>query len=190
MGANSSQSDSTNQSMNQTSNCIWRDKADVIPWAETCGQIRPIIEEKDNAAAEVHHLEITSAKLHYHERTDEIYYVLGGLARHPKVGASFEGFALDAVARRLGALRHECFFWATHQGAELDLLVVRGSKRLGFEIKHTVAPEVTRSMRVALADLRLDRIDVIHVGKDTYPLADRIRAVAFERLEQDIHPLR
>ena len=67
--------------MNQTSNCIWRDKADVIPWAETCGQIRPIIEEKDSAAAEVHHLEIIDAKLHYHERTDEIYYVLGGQGR-------------------------------------------------------------------------------------------------------------
>lgn len=50
----------------------------MIPWAETCGQIRPLIEEKDNAAAEVHHLEITDAKLHYHERTDEVYYVIGG----------------------------------------------------------------------------------------------------------------
>ena len=62
------------------------------------------------------------------------------LARHPKVGASFEGFAIDAVIRRLGAERRECHFWATHQGAELDLLVVRGRTRLGFEIKHTVAP--------------------------------------------------
>ena len=55
--------------------------ADVKPWAETCGQIRPVIEEKDGAAAEVHHLEITDAKLHYHERTDEVYYVLDGLGR-------------------------------------------------------------------------------------------------------------
>ena len=74
--------------------------------------------------------------------------------------------------------------------AELDLLVVRGAKRLGFEIKHTVAPEVTGSMRIAMADLRLDRLDVIHVGKDSYPLADRIRAVAFERLQQDVDRLR
>jgi len=51
---------------------------DVKPWAETCGQIRPLIEEKDGAAAEVHHLQITNAKLHYHQRTDEIYYVLDG----------------------------------------------------------------------------------------------------------------
>ena len=52
-----------------------------MPWAETCGQIRPLIEEKDGAAAEVHHLEITEARLHYHERTDEIYYVLAGAGR-------------------------------------------------------------------------------------------------------------
>src|SRR5436190_2655803 len=55
-----------------------RDVADVPPWAETCGEIRPLLEEKDGAAAEVHHLQITNAKLHYHQRTDEIYYVLDG----------------------------------------------------------------------------------------------------------------
>ena len=58
-----------------------RDLADVQPWAETCGQIRPLLEEKDGAAAEVHHLQITNAKLHYHQRTDEIYYVLEGQGR-------------------------------------------------------------------------------------------------------------
>jgi mannose-6-phosphate isomerase-like protein (cupin superfamily) len=55
-----------------------REVTSVQPWAETCGQIRPLLEEKDGAAAEVHHLEITDAKLHYHKRTDEIYYVLEG----------------------------------------------------------------------------------------------------------------
>ena len=55
-----------------------RHPSEITPWTETCGQIRPLIEEKDGAAAEVHHLEITDAKLHYHERTDEIYYVLDG----------------------------------------------------------------------------------------------------------------
>jgi len=62
-------------------NFLRRDVADVQPWAETCGQIRPLIEEKDAAAAEVHHLQITDAKLHYHERTDEIYYVIDGQGR-------------------------------------------------------------------------------------------------------------
>ena len=57
---------------------IRRHRSEITPWTETCGQIRPLLEEKDGAAAEVHHLEITNAKLHYHERTDEIYYVLDG----------------------------------------------------------------------------------------------------------------
>ncbi len=112
------------------------------------------------------------------------------LARHVKVGASFEGFALRQLMRHLGADRRECFFWATHQGAELDLLVVRGSQRLGFEFKHTVAPGVTKSMRIAMADLKLDRLDVVHLGQNTYPLAAGIRAVAFERLRRDIRALR
>src|SRR5258707_12407800 len=58
-----------------------REVTQIKPWTETCGQIRPLIEEQDGAAAEVHHLEINDAKLHYHERTDEIYYVLGGTGR-------------------------------------------------------------------------------------------------------------
>ena len=109
-----------------------------------------------------------------------------GVAHHPKVGASFEGFAINAVIRRLGAERRECHFWATHQGAELDLLVVRGETRLGFEIKHTVAPQVTKSMRIASADLNLNRLDVIHIGRNTYPLTEGIRAVAFDRLHLDL----
>ena len=64
--------------MNPSTIFLRRDVADVQPWAETCGQIRPLLEEKDGAAAEVHHLQITNAKLHFHERTDEIYYVLDG----------------------------------------------------------------------------------------------------------------
>lgn len=67
--------------MNSTSTCLQRDPADVKPWTETCGQIRPLIEEKDGAAAEVHHLEITDAKLHFHKHTDEIYYIIDGHGR-------------------------------------------------------------------------------------------------------------
>ena len=67
--------------MNATTQFVRREVSDVSPWTETCGQIRPLIEEGDLAAGEVHHLEITDAKLHYHERTDEFYYVLGGRGR-------------------------------------------------------------------------------------------------------------
>lgn len=67
--------------MNATTSFLCRDVTAIKPWTETCGQIRPLIEEKDGAAAEVHHLEITDAKLHYHQHTDEIYYVLDGTGR-------------------------------------------------------------------------------------------------------------
>ncbi|MBI5478577.1 MAG: ATP-binding protein [Deltaproteobacteria bacterium] len=109
---------------------------------------------------------------------------------HPKLGASFEGFALETVVDRLGALPEECFFWASHGGAELDLLVVRGQRRLGFEFKRTSTPAMTRSMHVALADLRLDSLDVVHPGARTFPLGARVRAVALERVLEDVAGLR
>lgn len=111
------------------------------------------------------------------------------LERHPKLGASFEGFALDQVVRRLGATRDECFFWATYAGAELDLLVVRGNRRYGFEFKHTDAPGTTKSTAIAVADLRLDRLDIVHAGTETYPLTKGVRALALQRLQTDPQPL-
>jgi len=110
------------------------------------------------------------------------------LAGHPKVGASWEGFAAGEVIRRVGARREECFFWATHAGAELDLLIVRGRRRRGIEFKYTSTPAVTRSMLTALEDLRLDTLDVIHPGEETFVLRERIRAVALARVDQDIDP--
>jgi predicted AAA+ superfamily ATPase len=104
---------------------------------------------------------------------------------HPKLGASWEGFALDAVVSRLGARPEECFFWATHSGAELDLLVVRGNRRVGFEFKRTTAPGVTRSMRVALQDLHLHEIVVVHAGSRSYSLDRKIRAIALDRILVD-----
>jgi predicted AAA+ superfamily ATPase len=114
----------------------------------------------------------------------------GDLERHPKVGASWEGFMLAQVIQHLGAEPRECHFWATHGGAELDLLVVRGRRRLGFEFKRTSSPTLTRSMRTALADLKLERLDVLHAGDSTFPLGPTIRAVAAHRLLLDVRPLR
>ncbi len=108
------------------------------------------------------------------------------LETHPKVGASFEGFALQEVLRALHARPEQCFFWATHQGAELDLLVVRGERRRGFEFKRTDAPGVTKSMHVAIRDLGLESIDVVHAGGDTYPLSTKIRALAISRLTTEL----
>ena len=67
-----------------------RDPADVRPWVETCGEIRCLIEEKDGAAGEVHHVQISDAKLHYHERTDEFYYVIAGRGRMALDGEEVE----------------------------------------------------------------------------------------------------
>ena len=111
------------------------------------------------------------------------------LERHPKLGASFEAFAMDQVVRRLGAERRDCYFWSTYSGAELDLLVVRGSKRHGFEFKHTDAPGVTKSMQIAREDLRLDSLDIVHAGTETYQLTDGIRAVAIGKILDDVEPL-
>lgn len=111
------------------------------------------------------------------------------LLRHPKVGASWESLAIETVTARLGARPDQCWFWGTHASAELDLLVVAGRKRLGFEVKRTTAPSVTESMKIARADLGLDRLEVIHGGSRTFPMGDRIRAVALDRVLTDIEPL-
>ncbi|MCK5800262.1 MAG: DUF4143 domain-containing protein, partial [Deltaproteobacteria bacterium] len=99
------------------------------------------------------------------------------LEGHPKLGASFEGFALEMITRAHALRPEECFFWATHAGAEIDLLVVRGDRRIGFEFKRTAAPKVSRSMRVALSDLRLQRLMVVHAGTTSFPLAPKIDAI-------------
>ena len=111
------------------------------------------------------------------------------LVRHPKVGASWEGFGIQAVIDRLGARREECYFWGTYAGAELDLLVVRGALRLGFEFKRTVAPRITPSMKVAVESLRLRRLDVVHAGPRSADLGRGIRAIALGRLLEDLEPL-
>ncbi|MDD3604305.1 MAG: ATP-binding protein [Kiritimatiellae bacterium] len=111
------------------------------------------------------------------------------LEAHPKLGASWEGFAIGQIIRRLGARAEECFYWATHAGAELDLLVVRGRKRMGFEIKRTSAPRTTASMQHALNDLKLSHLDVIHAGDRTFPLSEKIRAVPLRCILQEIEPL-
>jgi predicted AAA+ superfamily ATPase len=106
------------------------------------------------------------------------------LETHPKVGASWEGFALHETIQHLGAESEECHFWATHAGAELDLLVIRGRQRLGFEFKRTDSPVLTSSMRHALEDLTLDRLWVVHAGHGQFPLHQRVEAIGLAGLLQ------
>lgn len=92
------------------------------------------------------------------------------LERHPKVGASWEGFVIENIIRTLGADDSRCYFWAAHSGAEIDLVVQgRGGRLRGFEIKRTSSPAVTRSMHTAMTDLGLRSMDLIHAGDETFP---------------------
>jgi predicted AAA+ superfamily ATPase len=109
---------------------------------------------------------------------------------HPKLGASWEGFVIDQITRCLRVDSEECFFWSTHAGAELDLLIVRGKRRIGFEIKRTSSPHITPSMRHAVEDLKLNRLDVIHAGDESYPMAAKIRAVALKNMLADVRPMK
>lgn len=105
----------------------------------------------------------------------------GDLLVHPKLGASWESFAIEQIITQSGMDAEDCYYWATHQGAELDVLIHKDGKRLGYEIKYTSAPRLTKSMQIAAHDLRLDHLSVIYPGKIDYPLAKGIDAVAFER---------
>lgn len=106
------------------------------------------------------------------------------LLGHPKAGASWEGFVIEQI---LASQVTEPYFWGTHGGAELDLLVRVDGKRVGVEVKRTDRPSLTRSMRVAAADLDLDRIVVVHAGDQRFPLADGVEAIgAREALTQGL----
>ena len=107
------------------------------------------------------------------------------LRAHPAVGASWEGFALEQVIRICDADTGECYFWAAHTQAELDLLIVRGAAKAAFEFKYSSAPKVTRSMHSALADLDLDRITIVYPGNDAYPLSERVRVAGLGHLARE-----
>jgi predicted AAA+ superfamily ATPase len=97
------------------------------------------------------------------------------LLMHPRLGASWEGYVVEET---LKALRPEgVYFWATHGGAELDLLLLKGGRKLGVECKRADAPRLTRSMRIALHDLELDRLLVVYPGERPYPLGEKVTVV-------------
>lgn len=107
---------------------------------------------------------------------------LDALRHHPKLGSSWEGFALEETLRALGVDREDAWFWATHAGAELDLLVTSGGRRLSFEIKYTASPKLTKSMRAAMDTLQLDRLVVIYPGERQLALAEQIQALGLADL--------
>lgn len=124
--------------------------------------------------------QVKSPKLYF--RDSGILHTLLGLnaksqlETYPRLGASWEGFALEEIIRFLGVSQEEAFFWATQADAELDLLLFKGGKRLGFEFKYTDAPKTTKSMHSALKDLALDHLFIIYPGDQMFPLAETITA--------------
>lgn len=100
---------------------------------------------------------------------------IADLLSHPKVGASWEGFVIEQLLSLLEP--REAWFWGTHQGAEIDLLIEIEGRLIGFEIKRTDQPRMTPSIRSALADLKLDHVYLVHAGTLTFPLAERVTAI-------------
>jgi predicted AAA+ superfamily ATPase len=91
---------------------------------------------------------------------------------HPKAGASFEGFAIEQIIKVHQT--DDCYFWATHNKAELDLLIIKNGRRIGFEFKLSDSPKITPSMRIAYEDLNLDELNVIYPKGRSYPLSELI----------------
>jgi uncharacterized protein len=129
--------------------------------------------------------QVKSPKIYFRD-SGLLHLLLGirnehGLLTHPKSGASWEGFMLEQVLRVTRP--DEAYFWATHAGAELDLLTIKYGRRVGIEFKRADAPTLTPSMRIAFSDLKLDRLLVIYPGNRQYPLANGIDVVPASAIE-------
>ncbi len=104
------------------------------------------------------------------------------LVKTPRVGALWEGFALEQIINQLNIRAQECYFWSTHNEAELDLLLFIKGNRIGFEFKYTDSPKVTKSMHIALQDLQLDHLYLIYPGTRVFPMEEKITACGLEKV--------
>jgi hypothetical protein len=105
---------------------------------------------------------------------------MGELQAHLKLGASWEGFALEDILSRTGD--RDAYFWATHNHAELDLMLIRQGKNWGFEFKYQDAPTMTKSMHIALNDLKLERLWVVYPGAKGYPMDEKVECIGLTEL--------
>lgn len=134
--------------------------------------------------------QIKSPKIYFRD-SGILHYLLNipddeSLYHHPKLGSSWEGFALESTIRHHKASDGEYYFWETQGHAELDLLIIKNGKRLGFEFKYTDMPKITKSMTIAIEDLRLDKLFIIFPGKISFPLTTNIDAVGLENYLTDV----
>lgn len=128
--------------------------------------------------------QIKSPKIYFRD-SGLVHHLLGirsehELYRHPKLGASWEGYVIESILRVI--VPDEAYFWGTHGGAELDLLLIKDGRRLGIECKRVDAPRLTRSAGIALQDLELDHLSIIYPGSRTYALADQVTVVPLEQV--------
>jgi predicted AAA+ superfamily ATPase len=130
--------------------------------------------------------QVRSPKMYFRD-SGLLHYLLGvhnqlELESHPKRGASWEGYVIEEVLKAVAP--DEAYFWATHNGAELDLLVLRDGRKLGVECKRVDAPRLTPSMVSAVSDLELERLTVIYPGDRAYPLAERVHVLPLKALAE------
>lgn len=150
---------------------------DILTGTFMVRQIQPWIEN-------IKKRQVKTPKVYF--RDSGIYHNLLGvkgeneLRHHPKLAASWEGFALEEIIRFHEADGESCFFWGIHNQAELDLLIVKDGKKLGFEIKYADAPQMTKSMQIALEALSLDSLSIIFPGQKSIPFTDKITAIGLE----------
>ncbi len=128
--------------------------------------------------------QVKSPKVYFRD-TGVLHHLLGirseqDMLSHPACGASWEGYVIEEAIRAVSP--DEAYFWATHNGAELDLLLVKDGRRIGIECKRSDAPRLTPSMRTSLVDLELDRLVVIYPGTRRYPLAEGVEVVPLVEL--------
>lgn len=121
-----------------------------------------------------------SGLLHSLLNIPDQYSLLG----HPRLGASWEGYALEQVLEVIKP--PQAYFWSTHSGAEIDLLFFMNGKRYGIEFKFNEAPKITKSMHQVIKDLSLDKLRVVYPGNQYYPVSDTISVCPLEQLEEII----
>jgi hypothetical protein len=109
---------------------------------------------------------------------------LKDLLSHPKIGASWEGFVIEQVL--MTEAHDEAYFWASHQGAEIDLILRGNGRMFGLECKRTDTPRLTPSIRIALDDLGLERVVVIYPGTKRFPLSEQVEAIPFQMIAEGI----
>lgn len=133
--------------------------------------------------------QVKSPKIYF--RDSGILHALLGIKNeqeldlHPRLGSFWEGFAIEEICRQMRVSSEDCYFWKTQAGAELDLLIVKNGKRIGFEIKYTDHPKITSSMRIAIEDLKLDHLYVIFPGVHSFSLAEGITAQGLSVVTED-----